>query len=57
MHSTQNKYGSPGINTKIESLFYLKAPVVVHTHEKDDNLRQIDEMKLRKELKGYEDRF
>jgi hypothetical protein len=34
MHSTQNKYGSPGINTKIEPLFYLKAPVVVHTHER-----------------------
>ena len=57
MHSTQNKYGSPGINTKIESLFYLKAPVLSILMKELINLSQIDKMKLMKELKGYEDRF
>ena len=57
MHSTQNKYGYPGINMKIEFLFYVKTPVLSILVKEPMNLSQIDKMKLMKELKGYEDRF
>ncbi len=57
MHSTQNKYGYTGISTKIEFLFYVKAPVLSILMKEPMNLSQIDKMKLMKELKGYEDRF